>query len=133
MSHGVERSNIRCPFPQPRRSTKQAFSCHTRMCVASVAVEDVHSKIHKPTTLYGDNQSALKLATNLVCHARTKNIKIEHHLIHEKMLDETIEVLEVRSNGNISDIFTKSLYKKPLEFLIGKLGVISRKPLKGKC
>ena len=80
-------------------------------------IEDIYSSIHKPTIVYGDNQSALKLATNLACHARTKHIEIEHHFICEKVLMGSIEVLEVRSKDNIADIFTKSLSKGPFEFL----------------
>ncbi|XP_077252684.1 uncharacterized protein LOC143892103 [Tasmannia lanceolata] len=69
--------------------------------------EDVHLPIHKAATILGDNQSALKHATNPVCHARTKHIEIEHHFIREKVLDGTIGVAEVRSKENIADIFTK--------------------------
>jgi hypothetical protein len=92
-------------------------------------IEDIYSSIHKPTIIYGDNQSALKLTTNSVCHARTKHIEIEHHFIREKVLMGSIEVLEVRSKDNIVDIFTKSLSKGPFEFLREKLGIISRKSL----
>ncbi|KAJ8621857.1 hypothetical protein MRB53_030386 [Persea americana] len=47
----------------------KASSLATQECVwLRWLVDDVHSKIHKPTTLYGDNQSAIKLATNPVAH-----------------------------------------------------------------
>lgn len=92
-------------------------------------VGDVFSPIHKPTKLLGDNQSAIKLATNPVCHARTKHIEIAHHFIREKVLDGTIEALEVRSNDNVADIFTKSLSKGPFEDLRGELGLVSKSSL----
>jgi hypothetical protein len=92
-------------------------------------IEDIYSSIHKPTIIYGDNQSALKLTTNPVCHARTKHIEIEHHFIRENVLMGSIEVLKVRSKDNIADIFTKSLSKGPFEFLRKELGIISRKSL----
>jgi hypothetical protein len=84
-------------------------------------IEDIYSSIHKPTIIYGDNQSAF--------NARTKHIEIEHHFIREKVLMGSIEVLEVRSKDNIADIFTKSLSKGPFEFLREKLGIIFRKSL----
>ena len=34
----------------------------------------------KPTNLYCDNQSCIKLVANPIMHARTKHIEIEHHL-----------------------------------------------------
>ena len=49
-------------------------------------VEDVHLPIIKPAPLFGDNQSALRLATNPICHARTKHIELKHHFIHEKVV-----------------------------------------------
>lgn len=79
-------------------------------------IKDIHSSIHKPTIIYGDNQGALKLTRNPVCHARTKHIEIEHHFIHENVLIGSIEVLEVRSNETIADTFTKSLSNCPFEF-----------------
>lgn len=69
----------------------------------------MEDKVARNDTLgkpYGDNQCALKLATNSVRHTRTKHFEIEHHFIREKVLDETIKVLEVRRNDKFSDIFT---------------------------
>ena len=39
-------------------------------------IDDVSSPIHNPTTIFGENQSVLKLATNPVCHVRTKHINL---------------------------------------------------------
>jgi hypothetical protein len=108
----------------------KAASLVAQECVwLCLLIEDIYSSIHKPTIIYGDNQSALKLTTNSVCHARTKHIEIEHHFICEKVLMGSIEVLEVRSKDNIVDIFTKSLSKGPFEFIREKHGIISRKSL----
>ncbi|GKV36582.1 hypothetical protein SLEP1_g44695 [Rubroshorea leprosula] len=60
-------------------------------------IEDLDSPIQGSTSLYGDNQSAIRLATNPVCHARTKHIEVEHHFIREKVLEGTISALEVKS------------------------------------
>ncbi|XP_043714848.1 secreted RxLR effector protein 161-like [Telopea speciosissima] len=92
-------------------------------------IEDVYASIHKSTIILGDNQSAIKLATNPVCHARTTHIEIEHHFIREKVLDGSIDVLEVRSKENVADIFTKSLSKGPFENLQAKLGLVSKSSL----
>ncbi|CAM8900101.1 unnamed protein product [Rhodiola kirilowii] len=74
-------------------------------------IDDLHHPIQKATDLFGDNQSAIKLAHNPICHARTKHIEIEHHFIRKKVLDGTIHTREVRSESNIADIFTKNLPK----------------------
>ncbi|CAM8904964.1 unnamed protein product [Rhodiola kirilowii] len=67
-------------------------------------IDDLHHQIQKAIDLFGDNQSAIKLAHNPICHARTKHIEIEHHFIREKVLDGTIITREVRSESNIADI-----------------------------
>lgn len=59
--------------------------------------EDLKLPISKPTVVFGDNQSVIKLANNPVFHARTKHIEIEHHFIREKVLGGTINTLEVRT------------------------------------
>lgn len=92
-------------------------------------VEDLLSSFSEPTIIHGDNQSALKLALNPTCHARTKHIELEHHFIREKVLEGIIGVSEVRSEDNIADILTKSLQRGPFQMLRRKLGMISRKSL----
>ncbi|RXH91287.1 hypothetical protein DVH24_020310 [Malus domestica] len=82
-------------------------------------IGNVDSPIYRPTIIHGDNQSAIKLATNLVFHARTKHIEIEHHYIRECVLKGRVKVSEVRRNSNVADVFTKSLSIEPFEgFLI---------------
>ncbi|KAG7551025.1 Zinc finger CCHC-type [Arabidopsis thaliana x Arabidopsis arenosa] len=94
--------------------------------------EDLFEPINKPVAIYGDNQSAIKLANNPVFHARTKHIELEHHFIREKVLDGTIEALEVRSEDNVADIFTKSLPKGQFELLRSKLGMVDKIKFKGE-
>lgn len=71
----------------------------------------------------------VKLSTISVCHAITKHIEIEHHFIYKKVLDRTIEVLEVQSKDNIAYILTQSLSKETLEDLRTKIRVASKSSL----
>lgn len=108
----------------------KAAALTTQECVwLQRLAEDLHLPISKPTVIYGDSQSAIKLANNPVFHARTKHIEVEHHFVRKKVLDGTINTLEVRSQENIADIFTKSLTKSSFEFFRDKLGVVSKKSL----
>lgn len=83
-----------------KASTLAAQEC---VCL-SLLVKDVYRPTHKPTILFGDNQSAIKLASNPVYHGRTQHIEIEHHFICAKVFDGTIKTVLVRSKKNVADI-----------------------------
>lgn len=92
-------------------------------------LEDLHVKFDQPVPIHGDNLSAIKLTSNPVFHARTKHIELEHHFIREKVLEGIIEMVAVRSEDNVADIFTKALPKGPFEDLRSKLGLVHRTSL----
>ncbi|KAF3653144.1 hypothetical protein FXO38_15778 [Capsicum annuum] len=73
-----------------------------------------------------DNESAIKLASNPVFHARTKHVEIRHHFVHEKVLSEEIELTTVRTNSQVVDIFTKALEKSKFQYFRDALGVVHR-------
>lgn len=58
-----------------------------------------------------NNQGTLKLTINLIYHTKTKYIEIEYHFILKKMLQEVIEITEIKSKDSVVYIFTKSLSK----------------------
>ncbi|XP_047260365.1 uncharacterized mitochondrial protein AtMg00810-like [Capsicum annuum] len=71
-----------------------------------------------------DNESAIKLVSNPVFHARTKHVEIRHHFVHEKVLSEEIELTTVRTNSQVVDIFTKALEKSKFQYFRDALGVV---------
>ncbi|XP_047335794.1 uncharacterized mitochondrial protein AtMg00810-like [Impatiens glandulifera] len=58
-----------------------------------------------------------------------KYIELEHHFIHEKVLEGIIEMAAVRSEDNVVDIFTKTLPKGHFEDLRSKLKLVHRTSL----
>jgi len=93
----------------------------------------VYFPTHKPTIIQGDNQSALKLATNLVCHSITKHIEIKHHLICKKVFNGSIDVMDVHNKDNVTDIFTKSLSIGLFELFQAKFGLDPKIHFKEEC
>ena len=73
-----------------------------------------------------DNQSSIKLANNLVYHARSKHIEIQHHFVREKMQSKEIDLIYCNTNENVADIFTKPLSKAKFEAFINQLGVVEK-------
>ena len=71
--------------------------------------EDAAREVNKPTVLYCDNQSAIKLAKNPVQHQRTKHVKLAWHLIRQAIKDGDVRVEFVRTALQDADILTKAL------------------------
>jgi hypothetical protein len=59
--------------------------------------------------LFCENESAIKIANNLVQHSRTKHIDIRHHFLRNHVAKGDIVLCGVRSKEQLADIFTKPL------------------------
>ena len=51
-----------------------------------------------------DNESAVKLANNLVQHSRTKHIDIYHHFLRDHVAKNDISLEGVRTEDQLADI-----------------------------
>jgi hypothetical protein len=71
-----------------------------------------------------DNESAVKIANNLVQHSRTKNIDIRHHFRRDHVVNGDIILEGVRSKDQLADIFTKPLDKTRFCMLRNELNVL---------
>ena len=69
----------------------------------------------QPITLWGDNQSCIKIAKNLVFHDRTKHFEVDWHFTRQKIDDGTIQVNFVKTCSQPPKIFTKALGKTKFE------------------
>ena len=63
--------------------------------------------------LYGDNKSALALASNDAMHNRSKHIDIRHHFIRDAIAAGRIKIEWVTSQQQIADVLTKTLGAGP--------------------
>ena len=59
--------------------------------------------------LMGDNESSLKLALNPVFHERSKQIRIKHHSLCDRVEEGLIELCKVDSGLNDADMLTKNV------------------------
>jgi len=76
-------------------------------------------------TMYGDNQSAIKLVKNPEFHRRTKHIDVRYHYIREKFNEGLFSLEYISSKEQIADIMTKSTPRKQFNVLREMLGVIN--------
>ena len=78
----------------------------------------------KPTTLYCDNQGAIRLSKDSTFHGRTKHIDVHFHFIRQTVSQNHISLLYCPTEDMIADTFTKSLARFKFEKFRSLLGVL---------
>jgi hypothetical protein len=63
-------------------------------------------------SLLCDNENTVKIAYNPYEHYRTKHIDIQHHFLRDHAIKGGIIISHVRTNEQLTDIFTKPLDEK---------------------
>ena len=75
--------------------------------------------------LYYDNKAAISIAHNPVQHDRIKHVEIDRHFIKEKLEGGVICLLFVPTTQQITNIFSKGLFRPNFELLTSKLGMMN--------
>ncbi|GJU87379.1 retrovirus-related pol polyprotein from transposon TNT 1-94 [Tanacetum coccineum] len=73
--------------------------------------------------LYCDSQSAIAISCNLVQHSRTKHFHSRYHFIKEQVENGIIELYVVRTENQLSDMFTKALSEDRFQYLVRRIGM----------
>jgi hypothetical protein len=100
-----------------------AGACCTQILYMKQSLLDYGVVLEK-VPLLCDNESAVKIANNLVQHSRTKNIDIRHHFRRDHVVNGDIILEGVRSKDQLADIFTKPLDKTRFCMLRNELNVL---------
>jgi hypothetical protein len=98
-------------------------SYYTQILYLKQSLVDYNIKLGS-VPLLCDNESAVKIAKNLVLHSRTKHIDIHHHFFHEKEANGDIALQNVRSKDQLADIFTKPSNERIFVRLRNELNVL---------
>lgn len=78
------------------------------------------------TTVFCDNNSAIKLSKNPVLHGRSKHIDVRYYFLRDLSNDGMINLVYCRSEDQVADIQTKPLKLAAFMKLRGLLGMCSR-------
>jgi hypothetical protein len=79
----------------------------------------------RPTVIFCDNQSCIKLSKNPVFHNRSKHIEIRYHFIRDYVQRGAVELQYISTEEQVTDILTKALSMGKFVFFRDKLGVVS--------
>ena len=72
-------------------------------------LDDMRCKYDEGTLIMCDNQGDIALAKNLVYHARTKHIEVQHHFVREKVARGAIILEYCLTKEMLADVLTKAL------------------------
>ena len=76
-----------------------------------------------PTAIYCDNLNSIQLVKNLIFHTLTKHIVVHYYFFRERVLSGEVELVYVRMDRQVADIFTKPLGLDKLRQFLGALGL----------
>jgi len=72
-------------------------------------LQDLKVELHKPTSLFRDNQAMLHITANPIFHKHIKHIEIDCHIVREKRQTGEIHPCYISTKMQLTDIFTKTL------------------------
>eukprot|EP00253_Pinus_taeda_P029637 PITA_29637 len=77
----------------------------------------------EPTVIYCDNQSCIKLSTNLAFHDRSKHIDIMYHHVKDCVQRRIMLLSYIPTEDQDADILTKALTRSKFEYHRDMIGV----------
>ena len=89
-------------------------------------LEDMELKVSKPMSILTDSTGAIGVAKFERVNNRTKHIDVRYHFCREYVKDKTVELVKVKSEDNVADMFTKNLGKTVLSRLLEKMSLRRR-------
>lgn len=98
----------------------------------SLAIELGLQLRFKPV-IWCDNQGTTSFAANSIYHARIKDIKIDMHFVHDKVLQKELDILFIPSIDWVADFSTKPLSINQFFKLKAKLKVKNSFLFEGAC
>eukprot|EP00253_Pinus_taeda_P007523 PITA_07523 len=78
----------------------------------------------RPSVIYCDNQSCIKLTENPVFHDRSKHIGIRYHFIRDYVQKGAVKLEYISTDEKVADILTKALPRGKHVYFRDKMGVV---------
>eukprot|EP00253_Pinus_taeda_P001791 PITA_01791 len=78
----------------------------------------------RPSVIYYDNQSCIKLTENPVFYDRSKHIGIRYHFIRDYVQKGAVKLEYISTDEQVADILTKALPRGKHVYFRGKMGVV---------
>ena len=86
-------------------------------------ITDLGEHLKGPTTLFADNQGAIRLANNPENHRRTKHIAVKYHYTRELVENDTLKLVYKETRDMLADCLTKPLGRTKFEPVLPRMGL----------
>ena len=130
---GLAWNKIRCLFLLLKQGTRPSLLPLKNMFGWGDLSRIFKFPMYKPTIIQGTIKILSSLWQIWYIMLELSILNIKHQFIRKKMLDGSINVMKMRSKDNITDIFTKSLFKCLFELFQAKLGLVLKIHFKREC
>jgi hypothetical protein len=94
-----------------------------RILFVKQVLEFMEVPVELPISVYVDNTGAIFMAKNWTGGQRTKHVDVKYHFVRELIFGGMIEVIFVRTDDNVADVFTKNLGREKFVRFIDQLGI----------
>lgn len=84
---------------------------------------DLHLQQNHKIEVFIDNQAAIAISKDPVCHGKTKHFNIKLYFLREMQQNGEVTLVYCKSEDQLADMFTKPLPVNKFEFLRQKVGV----------
>lgn len=79
---------------------------------------------YRPSVIYCDNQSCIKLTENPIFHDKSKHIEIKYHFIRDYAQKGVVKLEYISTNEQVADNFAKALPRDKHVYFKDKMGVV---------
>ena len=97
-------------------STEAEYLALLEVCMEIMFVKQIMELLQlemtKPIVVNVDNVGAIYLATNASSSGRTRHIDSHYHYVREYVSAGVVEIVFVKSQNNVANLFTKNLSKE---------------------
>ena len=114
----IAQSTVEAEFIAATAAVNQALWLKKILC-------DLSLQQKNKTENFVDNQAAIAIANNPVCHGKTKHFNIKLYFLREMQQSGEVNLVYYKSEEQLADMFTKSLPISKFEYLRQLIGVCS--------
>ena len=106
-----------------------ASACVSHAIWLRSLLKEVHFEQKEPTKISIDSKSAIALGKNPVYHQRSQHIDVRFYSIREHVKNKEVELLYVKTQDQVADIFTKPLGAELFTKFKSSLGMMKKEQL----